>query len=36
MISEFFNLFSGSLYVVNLLSNLVEAHIGLDSNPITP
>lgn len=35
MISESFNLFSDSLYVVNLLLNLVEAHIRLDSNSIT-
>jgi hypothetical protein len=30
MIFESFNLFSDSLYVVNLLPNLVEAHIRLD------
>ena len=30
------NLFSDSLYVVNLLPNLIDAHIKLDSNPITP
>lgn len=30
------NLFSDSLYVVNLLPNLIDAHIRLDSNPITP
>ena len=35
-IPEPFNLFSDSLYVVNLLPNLVEAHIKLDSKPIFP
>jgi hypothetical protein len=36
MISESFNLFFDSLYVVNLLPNSVEAHIRHDSNPIPP
>lgn len=30
------NLFSDSIYIVNLLPNLVGAHIRLDDNPITP
>lgn len=36
MISVSFNLFSSSLYVINLLPNLVDAHIRPDSNSITP
>lgn len=35
-IQESFNLFVDSIYVFNLLPNLVEAHIKLDSNPISP
>lgn len=35
-ITEPFNLFSDSVYVVNLLPNLVGAHIKLDSNPMSP
>ena len=30
------NLFSDTLYVANLLPSLPEAHIRLDSNPISP
>ena len=35
-IPELFSLFSDSLYVVNLLPNLVEARIKLVSNPMSP
>ena len=33
---EPFGLFPDSLYVVSLLPNLVEAHVELDTNPISP
>lgn len=35
-VKEPFNLFSDSLYVVNLLPGLAQAYIRLDNNPITP
>ena len=35
-VPEPMNLFSDSLYVVNLLPGLLNSHIRLDNNPITP
>lgn len=35
-VPDTFNLFSDSLYVINLLPNLPGSHIKLDANPITP
>ena len=35
-VPEAMNLFSDSLYVVNLLPGLLNSHIRLDDNPITP
>ena len=35
-VPEPINLFSDSLYVVNLLPGLLNSHIRLDNNPITP
>ena len=35
-VPEPMNLFSDSLYVVNLLPGLLNFHIQLDNNPITP